>query len=102
MAEEDDVGGGGFVRFEPCAEIVAGYGYVLLGPIAGVDLRVDYVCIHQQDGEEVVDVGGEAAEAGLVAHEAVDVDQQQSAPVVLLVRFGGHQRLGGGGALVLC
>ena len=48
-----------------------------------------------------MDVGGEAAEAGLVAHEAVDVDAEESSTAVLGVGVGWGEGLGRGGARVL-
>lgn len=51
--------------------------------------------------QEVVNMCGEGAEGGVVAHEAMDVDNQQCPPLLILVE-GGHQRLGAGRARVSC
>jgi hypothetical protein len=38
---------------------------------------MDHMSLGEGDGEEIVDMGGEALEAGFIAHEAMDVDEQQ-------------------------
>jgi hypothetical protein len=46
---------------------------------------VDNVTIREQDSQEVMDVCREVPEAHLIAHEAMDVDEQQLPPGPLLV-----------------
>jgi hypothetical protein len=65
------------MRRQPCAEVIAGDGYVPARTIAGVDFRVHGMGLGEEDGEQVVYVGWEGSEAGLIAHEAMDVDAQQ-------------------------
>lgn len=63
----------------------------------GIDLGVDEVVEGSQGhAQQVVQVGGESLEAGLVAHEAVDVDQEQGP--LGGVAGGGHERHLGRGA----
>jgi len=65
------------MRRQPRAEVVAGAGNIPAGAIAGVNFRVHGMRLGEEDGEQVVHVGWEGAEAGLVAHEAMDVDAQE-------------------------
>lgn len=53
------------------------------------------------NGDEVVDVSRKVAEAGLVAHEAVDVHQQKAASACSVIFNVGAQRLLGGRARIL-
>ena len=53
------------------------------------------------DGDEVVDVSGKVSEAGFVAHEAVDVDEQKAASASSIILDVCAQRLLRGGAGVL-
>jgi hypothetical protein len=65
------------MRRQPGAEIIAGNGYVPARAIAGVDFRVHGVRLREEHSEQVVYVSWERAEAGLVAHEAMDIDAQE-------------------------
>ncbi len=83
------------MRLKPPAKVIAGEADIPLRPVSRVDLGMYDVRLGQQDGEEVVYVCRKAAEARLVAHEAVDVDHQQSSPLLLLVRLRWHEGLRG-------
>ena len=61
------------MRLQPGGEVVARDAEVPARAVARVDLRVHDVRRRQHDGQQVVHVGGEAAEAGLVAHKTVYV-----------------------------
>jgi len=54
----------------------------------------------QSDSDQIVHVSGEALETGLVAHEAMDVDEQQF-PSAAKVLFFWKQRLSGGRARIM-
>ena len=43
---------------------------------------MDHMSVCEGDCEEIMDMGGEALEAGLVAHESMDVNKQQSPPAI--------------------
>lgn len=101
MSDQHDVGVLLLVRLEPGAELVPGHFDGLVGLVPGVDLGVDDMRLAQLFPQEVVDVRGEGAEGGVVSHEAMDVDDQQCPPVLILVD-GGHQRLSAGRAWVSC
>lgn len=75
VADEDDIRGGGLVRPEPLAEVVAGDLDGAVGLVAGVDLGVDDVRLGEGVAQEGVDVVGKGAEGLSVAVEAVDVDE---------------------------
>lgn len=62
---------------------------------------MDYMGLGKGDGDEVVDVSGEVAEASLVAHETVDVDQQKAASACSVIVDVGTQRLQRRGARIM-
>ena len=101
MPDQDNVGVVLLVRLQPGAELVPGYFDGLVGLVPGIDLGVDDVRLAQLFPQKVVDVCGEGAERGVIAHEAMNVDDQQGPPVLVLVD-GGPQRLGAGRAGVSC
>ena len=47
----------------------------------------------ESDGDKIVNMGGKAAEARLVAHEAVEVDEQQAAASGIVQGWVGDERL---------
>lgn len=100
VADEDDIGGGGLVRLEPGAEVVASNLDGMVGLVAGVDLGVDDVGFGEQSAHEGVDVGGKGLEGLVVAVEAVDVDEEQLAARVREGDMGGCEGLGGRGAWI--
>ena len=65
------------MRRQPCAEVIAGAGYIPARAIAGVNFGMHGVRLREEDSEQVVYVSREGAEAGFVAHEAMDVDAQE-------------------------
>lgn len=101
MPDQDDIGVLLLVRLQPGAELVSGHFDGLVGLVPGIDLGVDDVGLAQLFPQEVVNVRREGTEGGVVAHEAMDVDNQQCPPVLILVE-GGHQRLSAGRAGVSC
>ena len=50
------------------------------GLVLWIYLRVDYVSVCQGHSDEIVDMCREALEAGLVSHEAMDVDKEECPP----------------------
>lgn len=81
MTDQDDIGGGGLMGSQPVAEYVAGNVDGLVSLVARVDLGMYDMCLGQSMFEIVVDMGRKGAERGVVAHEAMDVDHQQRAPL---------------------
>jgi hypothetical protein len=65
------------MRRQPCAEVIAGAGDIPARAIAGVNFGMHGVRLREEDSEQVVYVSREGAEAGFVAHEAMDVDAQE-------------------------
>lgn len=72
-------GGVNAERSVPCGELVPCQFERVTGPISRIYLGVDDMGVGQGYGEEIVEMGGEGLEAGLIAHEAMDVDEQEGA-----------------------
>src|SRR3569833_1718410 len=85
MADEDHVGGRRLVRLEPAAEIVSGYLDGLVRLVAEVYLGMNHMALGQSSPQVAVDMCRKGAERGVVAHEAVDVDDEQRPPSLRLV-----------------
>lgn len=83
MPDQDDVCRRGLVGLEPLAEVIAGNINSLVRLIARVDLAVDDVGFDERVGEEVMDMSGKRPERRIIAHKAVDVDNQQRSPAVV-------------------
>ena len=84
------------MRCQPLAKVVTGNLDRLVGFVPGVDLGVDGMGLGEKVLQEGVYMGGERAEGRVVAHEAVDVDDEESPLVVVAVAVNRrrHQRLG--------
>jgi len=69
----------------PVAEVISSKVDVFLRSVSRIDLGVDTMGVHDQRRHEIVDVGWKVLEAGLVAHEAVDVDEEQSPEPIVAI-----------------
>lgn len=76
VSDQDNIGIVLLVGLQPGAELVSGHVDGLVGLVPGIYLGVDDVRLAQLFPQEVVNVCGEGAERGVVAHEAMDVDYQ--------------------------
>ncbi len=63
--------------YVPIAEVISGILNRFSGLVSRVNLRVYHVRFGQGYGQEVMNMRGKAPEAGLVAHEAMDIDEKQ-------------------------
>lgn len=64
------------MRLQPGAELISGHFDGFVGLVPGVDLGMDDVRLAQLLPQEVVNMCGEGTEGSVVAHEAMDVDNQ--------------------------
>jgi hypothetical protein len=78
---------------QPLAEIISRKTDISLRSVSGVDFGVNYVRLGQYHSQEVMHMRWETSETGLIAHEAVDVYQQQLPPLVLLIGLRRCERL---------
>lgn len=83
-------------RGEPFTELLGRDLESLLGAIFGIYLGMDYVGIGEEHDEQIVNVSGKALEAGLAAHEAMDVDQEELPATTLFRRLVGNEGLSRG------
>lgn len=72
-------------NYRPFAKLLRCMFYCVPSAILGVYLGMDHMSLSQRHGNQIVDVCGEALEASLVAHESMDVDEQQLAAAMLVV-----------------
>lgn len=61
--------------------------------VSRVYLRMHNMRLIKADGEEIVDMCWEALEACLIAHESMDIDEQQSSTLTLLFWLGRDERM---------
>jgi hypothetical protein len=87
---KDHVGGGGFMRRQPLAEVITGHIDGLVGLVTGIYLGVNDMCLNQQVLQKAVYMSGEGAERSVVPHEAVDVDDEEPPFSVVLVAIVGR------------
>lgn len=76
MTDQDNISILILMRLQPGAELVSGHLDGLVGLVPGVDLGMDSMRFAQLFPQKVVDVCGERAEGRVVAHEAVDVNNE--------------------------
>ena len=85
MSQQENIRVWRLMRRDPIAEVLCDMLNWSAGSILWVDLRVNHMSLRQRDGQYIMDMRREALETALVAHEAVDIDQQK-----------GSARAGGG------
>jgi hypothetical protein len=76
------------VRSLPSTEILSSKLYSLPRLVSWVYLRVHDMCLMEGDGEQVVNMCWEALETCLVAHEAMNIQKQQSSTAIVLSLLG--------------
>jgi len=76
----------------PMAEIISREFYCFSRFVSRVYLGVNDMSFGEDYGKEVMDVGGEALEARLIAHEPMDEHEQQG-PAAIPRRFRGDKRV---------
>lgn len=85
VADQDNICSLGFMWFQPLAQIIPRNLDSLVRLVARIDLGVDDMGVHQSVLQVAVDMSREGTKRCIVAHEAVDVDNQQNSPLISIV-----------------